>query len=572
VTSAKAPTERNDWMNLRMKEATAFKQLCSYLLGQKRVDLLIQAVDMRHPTDELSQSYSKHIMMAASSLDLPQIQLLKCLIRCGGGKMVLSYNFQSIYLPASHTPKRSIILPPRRRFKINLCQKISLRAVLSSFGSMPINFFDMEPLKLTICKHAIRRLFLFDNLRYGNQLHRSCRMGNTYSFSPAKTNYKKPLLTLGKECPGCLRWIKCMRDVELCLYQIDLSQSGHSQVNLFLDLLKSLIPWDFEKNFGDEPLLLCLYLENIFRRENCPTLRHGDLYDAILDVYEYWFLPLVVNLGYSNRNFISVLCNKLVSIAGLALYAGNSKHSTRKLASRCLYYLGKYAQCQHSVTKRDETFKIALVIATQSVDAVSKERKSPYDTFEIATLALWIHGHCRTQESLPTKLREHIKRPAYVREDENIDTEFPAIRQSYLRAPFDIAPGYPIRPASIFYRFEIRGAAAGAAFPDNAEMNMVYSSLQLDSFEQAVLQIDSTIANTRSYHPNYDLQWLSQAGFGQSLDSQSDASSSIYLEWFDSNGDVFDPRFSHRGPIQLQEPRSLSNRAKSFVNTLLLGP
>jgi hypothetical protein len=124
----------------------------------------------------------------------------------------------------------------------------------------------------------------------------------------------------------------------------------------------------------------------------------------------------------------------------------------------------------------------------------------------------------------------------------------------------------------MFYRFEIRGAPGGAAFPDNAEMNMVYSSLQLDCFEQAVFQIDSTIANSRPYHPNYDLQWLSQAEFGQSLDSQWDSSSSIYLEWYNSNGDVFDPRFGHQEPIELQEPCSFSKRAKSFVNALLLGP
>jgi hypothetical protein len=164
VTNPNAPTGRHDWKGLRQKEAADFKHLCGYLLGQKRIDLLIQAVDMRLPTKELSRSYSEQIMRAASSLALSDFQLVKCLIRCGDAKVVLRCDFRASPFPGPQTARQFNLLSPRYQRNIKFTKAICLLQIKTNVTPQPIDFFDLELLGLVFCKETLERLILIQLL------------------------------------------------------------------------------------------------------------------------------------------------------------------------------------------------------------------------------------------------------------------------------------------------------------------------------------------------------------------------------------------------------------------------
>jgi hypothetical protein len=203
-------------------------------------------------------------------------------------------------------------------------------------------------------------------------------MSLSYSYG-ASTLYYEP--SNRKEYAPCLHWFICMTMAESSLSEIDLSQSWKFQINIFLDVLNTVLPRACKHCYLDDTLLAHLYLENILRQHGSPSCRLSESYNAMFDVYEFWFLPLVANIPSYNRKFIGTLANKLAFVTGLTLHSGRSRHSNRKLGSRCLYYLGQYALCQDPNTERDHSISIALAAASRCLEVSSREGQSSYGAF-----------------------------------------------------------------------------------------------------------------------------------------------------------------------------------------------
>jgi hypothetical protein len=137
---------------------------------------------------------------------------------------------------------------------------------------------------------------------------------------------------------------------------------------------------------------------------------------------------------------------------------------------------GQYAHCQNSDTERDDSFRTALAVANRCFEVTSRDSPSSYDAFEIAMLGLWVHNHCKAQSNFPTELQERIKMAGRGNENEGIDTEFPTIREQYLKGQYKLLPGQIVRSALPYYR-----VLSGNL--DIANMKWRSSALQLGPFE-----------------------------------------------------------------------------------------
>lgn len=368
INSPNAPSEISPWIDYKEQEQTDFEQLCDYLLAKRRIDLLIDAIDLRHAHDNKDKTYAQSIMEKASSMTISNYQMLKCQMRANIGKIILNYHYnprfnssidysphssdQSSSHPSdhssSHPSDHSSAHPfPHSFYTLREIHFVPFagvnRHIFTQHDSYPdVRFFDLTAVETLFLRAMALQLFfpkkiLSHNQQTNNRQTNSCT-NITCSYSVATgslksefgvielTNGKIRFLTphndiTDKNCESCINQINNLQILESISRQM-----GKETLNQTLNVISNQYSIQYIKTrlifSGDTQLNLLqqqtmlglLYLEQIIRQNisndhsnKCPP----NLAQFFMITYEIWFSDLINQVVKKSKNTVSPGYNRV---------------------------------------------------------------------------------------------------------------------------------------------------------------------------------------------------------------------------------------------------------------------
>lgn len=398
-----------EWSDFSLSEEKEFQIMCRYLLKQRRIDLLIHAVDFRtwKSNNSLDKLGIRSILIEASKSSMSNYQALKCQVRCGLRKVLIKLKFEPEH-PDIFKAHTIYSMPSTESSSMNLRRLLSIKGqeskaykarplIIDATMSLVNGIFDISNAKGLLWKQGSLLLvndWLFQSFPYCSMALRY-QLANEQAIQPKLVFYCILQVGAGRnlDCPGCLRIFNALRKLELTTSDFQISLELREEKKAFLCLMMSSLKQslcDTTLSYSNGKLLsTCLYLENVLQELKRPVNGDWLLFDLMLRVYEFWFLPVLnlLELGeHASQLALLPIAEKLVYIASLRLRWARSEREARRSACRFIFHL-----VQYSLYVLPEQVPKVLSIAQKVAGkyfALALESGFSYDAFEISVFGL----------------------------------------------------------------------------------------------------------------------------------------------------------------------------------------
>jgi hypothetical protein len=397
-----------DWTQFQKTDEKEFIVLCEYLLEQRRIDLLIHAVDFRFKTASrnVEKSAIKSILKEASTVALSDYQTLQCQLRCELRKLLVQLVFKPTTPDLFEASMTCTITPTEPRIGFSQHHLLGEKSseehqadwlhITSRLPHTP-GLFDMSIARPLLWKQAMLLLINCGSIHSSIecQVYYSYIMEEDWQSSPSQFQfycnlYGKPYVH-PSNCSRCSLDIHWIRKLEMRTSEFDISSDPRLSKRTFLRLVsgifQSCISDGKVENIGSKMLMICLYTESILHELKTPDSGDWFLFDGMLRVYEFWFLPILNQTAPLEDQRIVRIARRLVYISGLRLRYARSDAESRRCASRFIFHLLQFSSLY--LQQKETVLAVAQEVARKYL-ILAQEKGTLYEAFEISVFGLLV--------------------------------------------------------------------------------------------------------------------------------------------------------------------------------------